>query len=88
VKAKRGNNEGNIKRRSDGRWEARITTRDGARKSFYGSTRQEVARRLTEALRDQDQGLPVVGERQTVEQYLSSTLYIFGGGTWHEAPRS
>ena len=55
MKAKRGNNEGNIKRRSDGRWEARITTRDGTRKSFYGRTRQEVARRLTEALRDQDQ---------------------------------
>jgi len=74
VKAKRGNNEGNIKRRSDGRWEARIMTRDGARKSFYGRTRREVARRLTEALRDQDQGLPIVGDRQTVEQYLTSWL--------------
>ncbi len=74
MKAKRGNNEGNIKRRTDGRWEARITTRDGTRKSFYGRTRQEVARRLTEALRDQDQGLPVVGDSQTVEQYLTSWL--------------
>lgn len=72
MKVKRGNNEGNIKRRADGRWEARITTCDGVRKSFYGRTRQEVARRLTEALRDQDQGLPIVGERQTVEQYLTS----------------
>ena len=76
VKAKRGNNEGNIKRRSDGRWEARLTTRDGTRKSFYGRTRQEVARRLTEALRDQHQGLPIVGDRQTVEQYLMSWLEL------------
>lgn len=74
MKAKRGNNEGNIKRRADGRWEARITARDGTRKSFYGRTRQEVARRLTEALRDYDQGLPIVGDRQTVEQYLTSWL--------------
>jgi integrase len=74
LKAKRGNNEGTIKRRSDGRWEARITTCDGTRKSFYGRTRQEVARRLTEALRDQDRGLPIVGDRQTVKQYLTSWL--------------
>lgn len=72
--AKRGNNEGNIKKRSDGRWETRITLQDGTRRSFYGKTRQEVARRLAEVLRDVDKGLPVVGEKQTVADYLAKWL--------------
>jgi hypothetical protein len=38
---KRGNNEGTIRKRSDGRWEARILMEDGTRRSFYGKTRQE-----------------------------------------------
>jgi integrase len=67
---RRGNNEGNIKKRSDGRWEARITLENGARKSFYGKTRQDVARQLTEALRDRAKGLPIVTEQQTVTHYL------------------
>jgi len=71
---KRGNNEGSITRRSDGRWQARVTQENGKRKSLYGKTRQEVAQRLTAALRQRDQGLPLVEEKQTVEQYLESWL--------------
>lgn len=71
---KRGNSEGSIKRRSDGRWEARITLEDGRRKSFYGKTRQEAARLLAAALRDRDTGLPPVAGRETVGQYLDSWL--------------
>lgn len=71
---KRGNNEGSISRRSDGLWEARITLEDGKRKSFYAKTRQEAARKLAAALRDQEAGLPVVGGKQTVGQYLLSWL--------------
>jgi integrase len=74
VPTKCGNNEGSIKRRLDGRWEARITLDGKQRKSFYGKTRQEVARRLAEAQRDRDKGLPIVGERQTVAQYLTTWL--------------
>ena len=44
---RRGNSEGTITKRADGRWEARISLPDGKRKSFYGKTRQEVARRLS-----------------------------------------
>jgi len=71
---KRGNNEGSITKRSDGRWMARITLEDGRRKSFYAKTRQEVARLLAEALRDQAKGLPIVGEKQTLAQYLTNWL--------------
>lgn len=71
---KRGNSEGSITRRSDGLWEARVTLDGGKRKSFYAKTRQEAARKLNEALRDRDSGLPVVGGKQTVEQYLTSWL--------------
>ncbi len=71
---RRGNDEGNIRRRSDGRWEARMTLENGKRKSFYGTTRQEVARLLTAAVRDRDNGMPIVGGRQTMEQYFASWL--------------
>jgi integrase len=75
---RRHNNEGSITKRPDGRWEARITLEGGKRKRFYGKTRQEVNRRLTEALRDRDRGLPIVGERQTVGQYLTTWLQAVG----------
>ncbi len=74
MSTKRGNNEGSITKRPDGLWEARITLDDGKRKSFYGKTRQEAARKLAAALRDRDAGLPVVGGAQTVGQYLSAWL--------------
>lgn len=62
---KRGNNEGTIVRRKDGRWMASITIgRDPAtgkpkRAWFYGKTRQEAADQLVKALRDKGQGLLV-----------------------------
>lgn len=72
---KRGNNEGSITRRADGRWQARVSLDAGNRKYFYGKTRQEVAAQLTAALRDRDQGLPpIADERQTLVQYLDNWL--------------
>jgi integrase len=47
-----------------------MTLESGTRKSFYGKTRQDVARQLTEALRDRAKGLPIVTEQQTVTHYL------------------
>src|SRR5690349_10120151 len=73
---KRGNNEGSIARRSDGLWEARITLPGGKRKSFYARTRQEVARKLAEAIRDKDKGLPIATDRQAVEQYMWSWMEV------------
>jgi len=49
---RRGNNEGSIFKRKDGRWSGSVTIgykTDGRpmRKTFYGKTRQEVARKVT-----------------------------------------
>ena len=54
---RRGNHEGNIRRRSDGRWEARITLEGGRVKSFYGKTRADVVQRLARAQHERTQGL-------------------------------
>ena len=50
--AKRGNNEGSIYKRADGRGAAALTVTWGKRRTLYGKTRQEVARKLTTAPRD------------------------------------
>lgn len=75
---RRGQNEGSIYRRKDGRWLAVVNLgwRDGRRwrKSFYGETRREVQEKLTAALRSQQLGLPIPGERQTVGQFLEKWL--------------
>lgn len=72
---KRGNGEGGISQRPDGLWEARLTLADGRRKSFYNKSRQVVARKLAEALRDRNKGAPIIAdERLTVARYLSDWL--------------
>jgi integrase len=71
---KRGNNEGSIKLRSDGRYEARVTLPDGKRKSFYGKTRQEVQKAMTAALRDVQQGRPIPVGRETLGTYIGRWL--------------
>lgn len=71
---RRANNEGSIYRRSDGRWCAAISVDHGRRKFFYGKTRQEVASRLTAALRNRQLGVPPSDGRQTVGQYLTDWL--------------
>ncbi len=71
---KRANGEGSIAQHPDGRSWARITMPGGKRKAFYGKTRREVQQKLTAALHDQQQGLPIVGERQTVAQFLETWL--------------
>ncbi|WIG58298.1 MAG: hypothetical protein OJF49_001043 [Ktedonobacterales bacterium] len=76
---RRGNNEGGISKRSDGRWMARITLDGGTRKALYGKTRAEVAKKMQEALHDVGRGVPLVDERQTVKQYLTG---------WYETMRS
>ena len=72
----RGRGEGNIRQRSDGRWEARIRLPEGGGgKSIYARTRQEARAKLTEALREMDLGAPLVkDERLTVERYLADWL--------------
>ena len=74
----RGNNEGSIYQRKDGRWVGAVHVgyKGGQRlrKHYYGATRQEVAKKLTVALKAHQDGLPVVPERQTVKDFLASWL--------------
>src|SRR6266511_1425886 len=72
--SKRANGEGTIYRRKDGRWTARLSLPGGKRKDFFGKTRQEVGSKLAAALKACQDGLPVLGEKQTVGKYLLEWL--------------
>jgi integrase len=76
--SKRGQNEGSIYKRDDGRWVAVLSlgyvNGKRKRKSIYGDTRKEVQEQLTAALRDQQQNLPIVNEKMTVEQFMRKWL--------------
>src|SRR5262249_48163717 len=80
---KRGNNEGSITRRPDGRWMAQVTIgRDPAtgkprRATFYGKTRQDVADKLTKALRDKQQGTFVAPHKLTLGGWLDTWLWEY-----------
>ena len=82
----RGNGEGTIYKRADGRWEAQMTLPNGRRKPFYGKTRAEAAAKLAAGIRDRDRGLMPTPERQTVREYLASWLAAktarLEPGTW------
>ncbi len=76
---KASNGEGSIrsKRRADGRWEARFTALvDGAwqRKSIFGRTRDEVSKKLREALSARDAGHAPVGGKLTVGGFLDDWM--------------
>lgn len=71
---RRGNGEGSIYQRRDGRWTASITIGGNKRKYIYGKTRREVQEKMKVALRDQQQGMLVTSPQQTVEQYLKQWL--------------
>ncbi|HEY7094953.1 MAG TPA: tyrosine-type recombinase/integrase, partial [Ktedonobacterales bacterium] len=71
---RRGNLEGTIYQRADGRYEAKVTLPDGTRKSFYRKTRKAADDALTKAKGNVAQGIPVSPEKQSVAQYLASWL--------------
>lgn len=74
----RGKGEGSIYQRPDGRWVAQVDLgiKGGKRrrKYIYGKTRKAVADRLVVALRDQQQGLLIGTEGQSVGQFLEHWL--------------
>lgn len=70
---KRGNGEGSIGKRKDGRWMARYTVHTAKgpkRKYIYGRTRQEVAEKLSKAVSDRVGGVVFDGDRETLGAYL------------------
>ncbi len=75
---RRGANEGTIRERRDGRWEARVilTGSDGRRRrrSLLARTRTEVRTKLQAALRAEASGLPSPGARLTTGAYLDHWL--------------
>jgi integrase len=59
TKKRRGNGEGTIYKRKDGRYEARYTVHTASgpkRRAIYGKTRAEVAEKLTKAMAERDKG--------------------------------
>jgi len=81
-KTKRGNNEGTITRRKDGRWEARISFgRDAAgkvkRMTLYGKTRQDVANKLTKTLHDKQHGTFIAPQKLTLGDWLAIWLHDY-----------
>jgi integrase len=74
---RRGNGEGTITRRKDGRWEARyyVPTVNGTkRRTIYGKTQAVVRDKLTKALSDRIDGIVYDDENVSVGEYLDSWL--------------
>ncbi len=70
--SKRGNGEGSIYRRNDGRWVGEMTIEGRKRKFVYGKTRKEAQERLQAALQELQQGIVLEGNaKQTVGQFLT-----------------
>jgi integrase len=77
VSKKRGNGEGSIYRRKDGRWVGQysVYTATGPKYRYlYGKTRAAVAEKLTKAMADRNGGLIFDAGNLTVGEYLDSWL--------------
>src|SRR5215217_3707340 len=73
AKKRRGNGEGTIYKRKDGRYEARYTVHIASgskRRAIYSKTRAEVAEKLTKAMADRDTGVSFQASTITVGEYL------------------
>lgn len=82
IRRKRGNNEGSIHKRRDGRWEAQYSVKrqsDGktVRRSLYGKSRQEVQEKLQEVLVSIHQDEYIEPSRITVGQWLYQWLRVY-----------
>src|SRR5215212_5238643 len=74
---RRGNGEGTITRRKDGRWEGRYyvpTVTGPKRKVLYGKTRAEVSDKLTKALSNRADGIVYDDENMTIGEYVDVWL--------------
>lgn len=75
---RRGNNEGSIYQRPDGRWVGQVHVGyergKRQRKYVYGRTRREVATRLAAIQRDLEAGVAPSNDRETVARFLERWL--------------
>lgn len=84
---KRGNNDGSIRQRPNGTWEARYVAGylpDGKpdRKSVYAATQEEVQKKLREVLRQIDRGEYVEPSKVTLGQWLDRWYAVYGEPRW------
>jgi integrase len=93
VVAKRGNGEGSIRRRPDGRYEGRYVS-DGRQRSVYGKTRKEAAKRLVEAQRGLRADTRPIRTTMTVREFFAEydavardTMKRRGYETYHDVAR-
>lgn len=83
---KKGNNEGTIRKRKDGKWEARYTigrNSDGkqVQRSIYGQTRQEVSKKLTDILNQMNTGNYISPCKTTLSDWLNTWLKDYASVT-------
>jgi hypothetical protein len=74
---KRGNGEGSIYRRKDGRWVGQYTAQTATgqkRRYVYGKTRAEAAAKLAKSIANRDVGLTFDAGNLTVSEYLTAWL--------------
>jgi len=71
---RRGQGEGSIRERPNGRWEARYRGSDGRPRSIYAETRREAVERLRTALTEREQGIRPANQRITVSTFLADWL--------------
>lgn len=78
LKSRRGNGNGSIYQRSDGRWVARVylLMPDGSagRRDFYGDTEADARRKMVAAQARSDQGIPAEATGWTVGAFLAYWL--------------
>jgi integrase len=72
---KRGNNEGSIYQRKDGRWVASVTLESGKRKSIYCKTQQEAIKVARKVNHEKDQGTLVPTGDQSLSTFLTGWLH-------------
>ena len=71
---KRGQGEGTIVRRTDGRWCAAVSLPGGGRQWIYGKTRKEVADRMTQVLGEVQRGELVLNDNRLLGEFLEQWL--------------
>ncbi len=67
---RRGHHEGTGYKRTDGRWEWKISLPDGSRKSFYGKTQREAREKANQAIRDAERGIDLSVKSVTMRTFL------------------
>ncbi len=74
TRGRRGNREGSVRLRSDGRWVGAIEAGGPATLGLRQETRKEVTDKLAQVVRDLEAGLTLTADKITVAEYLERWL--------------